>query len=37
VVFTPLEKKGDWLKVRHPDGTNGWINKDLVWPSDPLD
>jgi SH3-like domain-containing protein len=37
VVFTPLEKKGDWLKVRHADGTTGWISKDLVWPSDPLD
>ena len=37
VVFTPLEKKDDWLKVRHADGTVGWLNKDLVWPSDPLD
>ena len=37
VVFTPLEEKGDWLKVRHADGTEGWINKDLVWPPDPLD
>ncbi len=36
VVFTPIEKKGDWLKVRHADGTEGWISKDLVWPSDPL-
>ena len=36
VVFTPLEKKGEWLKVRHADGTEGWISKDLVWPSDPL-
>jgi len=37
VVFTPLEKKGDWLKVRHADGTDGWISKDMVWPSDPFD
>jgi SH3-like domain-containing protein len=37
VIFTPLEKKGDWLKVRHADKTEGWLNKDLVWPSDPLD
>ncbi len=36
VVFTPLAKKGDWLKVRHADGTEGWIHKDMVWPSDPL-
>ena len=37
VVFTPLEKKDDWLKVRHADGTVGWISRDLVWPADPLD
>jgi SH3-like domain-containing protein len=37
VVFTPLEKKDDWLKVRYADGTEGWLNKDLVWPANPLD
>lgn len=37
VVFTPLEKSGDWLRVRHADNTEGWLNKDLVWPPDPLD
>jgi len=37
VVFSPLEKQGDWLKVRYVDGTEGWLNKTLVWPSDPLD
>lgn len=36
VIFTPLEKEGDWLKVKHEDGTEGWIFKSLVWPSDPL-
>lgn len=36
VVFTPLEKKGDWLRVRHADKTEGWLSKSLVWPSDPL-
>lgn len=36
VVFTPLEKKGDWLKVKHEDGTTGWISKTLVWPPDIL-
>lgn len=36
VVFTPLEKKGDWLKVKHEDGTSGWIARSLVWPSDIL-
>jgi len=37
VVFIPLTKQGDWLKVRHADNTEGWVHKDLVWPSDPLD
>lgn len=37
VVFTPLEKNGDWLKVRYDDKTEGWLSKDLVWPADPLD
>lgn len=36
VVFTPLEKKGEWLKVKHEDGTSGWISTPLVWPSDIL-
>lgn len=36
VVFTPLEKEGDWIKVRHEDGTSGWIFKNLLWPSDPF-
>ncbi|MDH5298211.1 MAG: SH3 domain-containing protein [Desulfobulbaceae bacterium] len=33
VVFKPLEAEGDWLKVQHEDGTTGWLNKPLVWPS----
>lgn len=37
VIFTPLEKNGDWLKVRYDEKTEGWLKKDLVWPSDPLD
>jgi len=36
VVFTPLEKKGEWLKVKHEDGTSGWISNALVWPNDIL-
>jgi len=36
VVFTPIEKDGDWIKVRHEDGTTGWIFKKLLWPSNPL-
>ena len=36
VVFTPVEKEDDWIKVRHEDGTTGWIYKKLLWPSDPF-
>ena len=36
VVFTPLEKEGAWIKVRHEDGTNGWIYNTLIWPSNPF-
>lgn len=36
VVFTPVEKKGAWLKVKHEDGTSGWISSSLLWPSDIL-
>ncbi len=36
VVFTPLEKKGEWLKVKHEAGTTGWILDSLIWPSDIL-
>jgi len=32
VVFTPVDRDGDWIKVKHEDGTTGWIHKDLVWP-----
>jgi SH3-like domain-containing protein len=37
VVFDAVAKDGEWLKVRHSDGTEGWIHKGLVWPEDPLD
>lgn len=33
VVFTPVEKEGDWVKVRHEDGTNGWVFDKLLWPN----
>ncbi len=33
VVFTPLEKDGDWVKVRHQDGASGWIFAKLLWPN----
>ena len=37
VVFEVIAKQGEWLKVKHEDTTEGWVHKDLVWPSDPLD
>ncbi len=37
VVFEAIAKRGEWLKIRHDDTTEGWVHKDLVWPSDPLD
>jgi len=36
VVFTPLEKENGWIKVKHEDGTIGWIFHKLLWPEDPL-
>ena len=32
VMFAVLEYKGEWIKVKHADGTTGWINKSVVWP-----
>ena len=33
VVFDLLKREGDWLQLRHADGTNGWIFSTLVWPN----
>ncbi len=33
VVFTPVDRDGDWLKVAHNDGTEGWIFSKLLWPA----
>jgi SH3-like domain-containing protein len=33
VVFKPLETEGDWVKVKHTDGTSGWILGRLLWPN----
>jgi SH3-like domain-containing protein len=32
VVFKPLDTEGDWVKVKHADGTTGWILGKLLWP-----
>lgn len=34
VVFEPLERRREWIKVQHTDGTTGWINDQLLWPAD---
>lgn len=31
VPFQVLTRKGDWVKVQHADGDQGWIKKDLLW------
>lgn len=33
VVFTPVGTEGDWVKVKHEDGTTGWILGKLLWPN----
>lgn len=32
VVLTRITTKGDWVKVKHAQGTEGWISKSLLWP-----
>lgn len=32
VVLTKISSKGDWVKVKHTKGTEGWISKKLLWP-----
>ncbi len=36
VVFTPLSKQNGWIKVKHDDGTTGWIAAKLLWPADSI-
>jgi SH3-like domain-containing protein len=31
VPFQVLERKGQWMHVRHADGETGWIHGMLVW------
>ena len=32
VILKELERKGDWVKISHPDLKEGWIHRKLVWP-----
>jgi SH3-like domain-containing protein len=32
VVLTKISTQGDWVKVKHAKGTEGWISKTLLWP-----
>ncbi len=32
VVLTKISSKGEWVKVKHTKGTEGWISKKLLWP-----
>jgi SH3-like domain-containing protein len=31
VVFTVVEKKDGWTKVKHDSGLTGWIKTELLW------
>lgn len=32
VVLTKLSTQGEWIKVKHSQGTIGWIHVSLLWP-----
>ncbi|MBL4902730.1 MAG: SH3 domain-containing protein [Desulfocapsa sp.] len=32
VVLTKVTTKGKWVKVKHSQGTTGWIYSPLLWP-----
>lgn len=31
VVFSSIEQKSGWVKVRHESGLEGWIKRSLLW------
>ena len=31
VVFTTIEQKSGWVKVKHDTGLKGWIKRSLLW------
>ncbi|HID01904.1 MAG TPA: hypothetical protein EYP18_01640, partial [Desulfobacterales bacterium] len=30
--FTKVSTQGKWVKVKHSQGTVGWIYRPLLWP-----
>ncbi len=32
VVLEKLDSQGDWQKLKHTQGTIGWMHKKLLWP-----
>lgn len=36
VVFTPLEMKGDWMKISYKNEITGWMHNSLLWPANPF-
>lgn len=35
VAFRVLDSRGNWLRVEHADGDQGWIHDSLVWGASP--
>lgn len=31
VPFKVMARKGEWIRVQHTDGDEGWIHKSMVW------
>ncbi|MCD6271747.1 MAG: SH3 domain-containing protein [Deltaproteobacteria bacterium] len=31
IPFRLLKRQGEWIKIRHADGDQGWIHNGLVW------
>lgn len=31
IPFKVLNKKGDWIQVKHSDGDEGWVHASIVW------
>ncbi len=32
VILTRISNEGDWARVSHDSGHEGWVHKTLVWP-----